>query len=431
MSKMRSVNSAGLLACLAAAVLLHGCGRVDVNSPQIRGIAYVRINDVVKHHPLYGQLSQINDAIAAIDLEAAGPNVPRSAAEIASQTKVLNAELVAAQERANKTIAAAQAQYGAREQQAIAAALAAAGISGGPQVGAQVNAQSAAQSRAAVQAASSDFLAYERSVVAQSNAASNAIVQQLQRQAEQKIRGRAMEYQQDETDLSLRLTQQDAASRLSIKTRLNNLALDAATNKRLRDQLAAMDASEAEQINALRQRDAKALSAYQQQVRAQTDAQIHAQIGKIQAQTQAQIAARRDQVGAQLRSAAPPSLPANIPPAVRAQIAAIHRQYGQQFAADAQKTVDTFNATKADLTNQFQALHGADVGATGVAAAELATLQKRHDQLTGQMADQLKTEAARLAKQRGFSVALVGVKAAPGGYDLTNDLIKDIESLHE
>ena len=255
---MRSVNSAGLVICCAAAVLLHGCGRVDVNSPHIRGIAYVRVNDVLKHHPLYGQLSQINDAIAAIDLEAAGPHVPHSAADIAAQTKVLSAELEAAQVRANKTIAAEQAQYGAREQQAIAAALSAAGIAGGPQVGAAVNADSAAQAQAAAQAANADFVAYERSVIAQGSAASNAVVQQLQKQASQKLQGREMEYQQDETDLSLRLTQQDAPARLSIRTKLNNLALDSASTKKYRDELAAMESSEASQVQALRARDARA-----------------------------------------------------------------------------------------------------------------------------------------------------------------------------
>ena len=47
------------------------------------------------------------------------------------------------------------------------------------------------------------------------------------------------------------------------------------------------------------------------------------------------------------------------------------------------------------------------------------------------MQDQIVREAGRLAKDRGFSVLFQDTKAAPGGYDLTNDLIHDIESLHE
>ena len=42
-----------------------GCG-VNVHSASIRGTAYVRLDDAVKKHPLYPQLTQFDDAIAAI-----------------------------------------------------------------------------------------------------------------------------------------------------------------------------------------------------------------------------------------------------------------------------------------------------------------------------------------------------------------------------
>jgi Skp family chaperone for outer membrane proteins len=102
-----------------------------------------------------------------------------------------------------------------------------------------------------------------------------------------------------------------------------------------------------------------------------------------------------------------------------------------QFQADAQKTVTDYQSTKADLDRQFQALHGVDVGATGAAGRELDSLQKRRDALQNQMVTQIQGEAVRLAKDRGFSIVFTHVDAAAGGYDLTNDLIKDVESLHE
>ena len=73
-----------------AFVLLNGCGP-NVHSSSIRGIGYVRVSDVVKHHPLYPQLSQLDDAISAIQLNASTPHVPLSASQIAAQTKELNA----------------------------------------------------------------------------------------------------------------------------------------------------------------------------------------------------------------------------------------------------------------------------------------------------------------------------------------------------
>src|SRR5271170_7999829 len=107
MSKMRLRNR--ILSCVAI-VALAGCAP-NVHSATIRGAGYVRIDEVVKHHPLYGQISQLDDAIAAIDLQAAGPQVPLGASQIASQTAQLNRELHDAQVRANKILAQKQQNY--------------------------------------------------------------------------------------------------------------------------------------------------------------------------------------------------------------------------------------------------------------------------------------------------------------------------------
>jgi hypothetical protein len=414
----------------ATAGLLGGC--VDVHSSSVRGTGYVRVEDVVKHHPLYGQLSQLNDGIAAINLAAAAPRVPLGAAQIARETAQLNRELRDAQNRANKILAQKQQDYATRERQAVAAALAAAGASGGGQLDArQMSATSAQQAQQAAAAANQDFMAYQQSVVSQDNAASSVIAQQLQAQAAQKFRAKAEQLQQNETDLSLRLTQEDATQRLAIKTRLSNLAMDEATRKQLLSQLAALNAKETAAIDGQRQADAATLRAYRAQLDAQTGQAVRAQVGAIAGQTRAKIAERRNEVGAQLRSLGPPALPATLPTGVRQKISAIHQQFTAQFQADAQKTIGDYTATKADLDRQFAALHGADVGATGAAAKELDALQKRRDALYKQIVDQITREATRIAKDRGFSIVFVNIAQAEGGYDLTNDLIKDVESQHE
>ncbi len=414
----------------ATAALLEGC--VDVHSSAIRGTGYVRIGDVVKHHPLYGQLAQIDDGIAAIALAAAAPRVPLSAAQIARETRELNRELRDAQLRANKILAQKQQDYATRERQAVSAALAAAGVSGSGQLdAAQMSATSAQQAQQAAAAANQDFMAYQQSVVAQDNAASSAIARQLQAQAAQKLQAKAQQLQQNETDLSLRLTQEDATQRLAIKTRLSNLALDDATRKQLVAQLAALNAKESAAIDAQRRTDAATLSAYRAQLGAQTNDAVRAQVGAIAGQTRAKITERRNEVGTQLRTLGPPALPSTLPAGVRAKIAAIHRQFIAQFQADAQKTIGDYTATKNDLDRQFAALHGADVGATGAAAKELAGLQKRRDALYKEIVDQITREATRIAKERGFSIVFVNIEQAAGGYDLTNDLIKDVESQHE
>jgi Skp family chaperone for outer membrane proteins len=76
-------------------------------------------------------------------------------------------------------------------------------------------------------------------------------------------------------------------------------------------------------------------------------------------------------------------------------------------------------------------LHGADVGATGAAGKELTALRKRRGDLYQQIVGQVQRDASRIAQGRGFSIVFVNIASAVGGYDLTNQVIKDIESQHE
>lgn len=423
---MRSLSSAALVALVAA-----GCAP-NVHSSAVRGTGYIRLDEVVKRHPLYPQLSQLDDAIAAINLQSVGPQVPLGAKQIAAQTAVLNRELRAAQDRANKILAQKQRDYAQREQQAVTAALAAAGIKGSGALAAQqMSGASAQQAAQAAQAANSDLMAYQQNVIAQDSAASSSIQRQLNVQAEQKYRAKAEQLQQNETDLSLRLTQQDAAARLAIKMRLSNLALEPEARKQAQSQLAQINSKEASQMQTQRNADAATLRAYRAELDRQTGDAIRSQVGAIQAQTRVKLEERRNEVGSQLRSLGPPSLPQNLPPDVQTKIAQIHRQFVSQFQAEAGKTVQDYNDTKSDLDRQFAALHGADVGATGAAAKELKSLQKRRGDLYQQIVTQAEHDATRIAKDRGFSIVFVNIWAAAGGYDLTSQVIKDVESQHE
>jgi hypothetical protein len=258
----------------------------NVHSSAIRGAGYVRVEDVVKHHPLYGQLSQLDDAIAAINLQSTPRQVPLGAAQIAAQTAELNRELRDAQVRANKILAQKQQDYANRESQAVSAALAAAGIHGsGAAAASQMSGASAQQAQQAAQAANSDLMAYQQNVIAQDNAATSTIAKQLQVQAAQKYRAKAEQLQQNETDLSLRLTQSDAASRLAIKMRLSNLALEPAARKQAQDQLAAINAKEAAALDTQRNGDAATLRAYRGELDRQTGDAIRNQVGAIHQQT--------------------------------------------------------------------------------------------------------------------------------------------------
>lgn len=421
------------LLALAAAVVSVGCSHVDVHSNTVRGVAYVRVDEVIKHHPLYPQVAQIEDAMTAINLEATIPRAPLTPAEIAQQTKDLNKQLKDAQDRASAILQQKQQQYAEQERKADIAALRAAKID--PQaagIGAQISATSQQQMAQAAQAAQQNLAQYQQSVVSQDNAAVSAVAQQLSKSADQKLRARADQYQQQETDLQLRLSQQDASQRLALKTKVNNIAMDAEARKAVTAQLAAIDKREAGQINAMRAEHAKELAAYQAQVRAETNKQIQAQISTIHSQTRAKLQTHQQEVGRQLQGLGAAPVPRqSIPPDVRKKLMAIHQDIAGKFQADAQAAINEYNTTKGDLDREFAALHGEDVGATGAAGKQLRDLQKRHSDLLAQIQSQIQREATKLAKDMGFTVVLDNVQAAPGGYDLTNDLIHDVESLHE
>ncbi|HUA08712.1 MAG TPA: OmpH family outer membrane protein [Candidatus Acidoferrales bacterium] len=433
---MRSTNrraSLALTAVILATAALCGCSRVDVHSDRVRGVAYVRVDDVIKHHPLYPQLQQIDDAIAAINFAASLPHAPLTPAQIAAQTKDLNAQLQAAQDKANQIIASKQQSYAQQEHDAEVAAVKAAGVDpSAAGLGQVMNVTSQAQAQQAAQAAQQGYMAYQQGVIEQDNAALQSIQSQLNKAASDKLRARAEEYSQNESDLSLKLAQQDASQRMSLRTQLNTLALTTEQRKSVTDQLAALDKKEADQVNGLRAADASALAAYRKQLMTQTAEQMRRQQAQIQSQTGAKLAERRDQVSSQLRGLGSAPVPTvSLPPDLKQRLAQIHEQYAAKFQADAQQAVEEYQQTKADLDAQFAALHGQGDSATGAAAKQLYALQNRESALTKQIQDQIQREAVRLAKQMGFTLVLDNVQAANGGYDMTNDLIHDLESQHE
>lgn len=436
MSKMRSSRILGIAAA-AIAITLSGCAQpLRPDDPNVRGIGYVRLDEALKKHPLYGQLSQIDDSIDALGLHSLGAGaVPRTGVQIATQTKELNAELQAAQNRANGVLRQKQLDYARREQAAISAALTAAGAGTSTQSAQAMQSEAAAQAQQATAAANSDFAQYQQSVIAQSNAALQSLGRQLSARADRAYSQRATQLQEKESQLSLELSQQDASKRLQLTMKLNGLALPDATRKQYRDQLAALDRQEAAAVAAQRTRDRQSLIQYRAQLNGQVQSQMAAQSGKIHADTQAKLQVRRNevsqQVASQLRGLQAPAIPANLPASTRDRIAQIDRQFKSQFQADAQKTIAQYQATKAELDARYAELQGADSTATGAARTQLGQLQHERDDLYAKMVEQIKRDAGTVAAKRGLQIVLVNIEAAPGGIDLTGDVERDIESLHE
>ncbi len=432
------MRSSKLALLTLAALATAGCAHQPrPDDPNVRGIGYVRVDEVLKKHPLYSQLSQLQDAIDALGLKSLGPSaVPRTQAQIAQQTRELNRELLQAQGRANAILHQKQQDYQQREQAAIRAAVAASGAgTNGTQPVQQMQNVSAQQAQQVTLQANADFQAYQRSVIAQDNAAVQQLQQQLNARVDQAYRQRATQLQEQESQLSLELSQQDASRRLDLRMKLNNLAMADAQRKQYRDQLASIDQQEAAVVDARRKSDQQTLQAYLNQLRTQTQKQLATQAQKIHEQTRAKLAERRNevsqQVASQMQGLQPAAIPSNLPAATRDKLAQIDKQYKSQFQADAQKTIQQYQQTKTDLDAQYALLQGADGAASGAAGKQLSDLQHQRDDLYNKMVEQIKRDAGQVAAKRGLQVVFMNIEAAGGGIDLTNDVEKDIESLHQ
>ena len=440
MSKMRSSRpcrrSVVLTVASLAVLALCACSRQpDVNSPQVRGIGYVRLDDVVKKHPLYDQLAQIDSSIDALNLRTLSPSVPRTGAEIARDTAELNRELDAARLRTNTLLQQKQLDYERREQQAIHAAIVASGEKPGPPPAQAMQSAAAQQGAVVEQQAGRDFAQYQQAVVAQDRAAVDAVSKQLADRAAREYRQKADELTAKESQTSLEAANSDSAQRLALRTKISNLALDDAARAQVKSQLAALDRKEADSVAGMRTKDSATLAAYQAQLRRQTDAEIAAQASGIHAQTAAKLRARgtavSSQVTTQIQNLAPGPPAGGLSPGTQAKIAQIDRDYKTRFRADVGKTIADFNRARSELDTRFAELHGVDVGAQGAVGRQLDALHRQRDQLYNQIVAQIGREVQGVAAQRGLRVVFVNIVVPAGGIDLTDDAQKAIESIHE
>jgi hypothetical protein len=339
-----------------------------------------------------------------------------------------------------------QKQYQDREAQAIRQALSASGVSapGAGAVAAQVSQTAGVQSADASRGAQRDFAAYQRSLAAQNESELSAMQRTIADKANRSYRAEQDELQAKEAALTLDLANKDAAERLALKTKLSSLALDDAERADAKTKLDALDRSEADAVGAMKNRDAQTLAALQAKLRAQVQADMKAQAATINARALAKLQSRESDLRRQFAApsgrsatvvatggAGKPGAPQDLPPALRDRIAHLHADYQKRFTADAQATIDDFQKTRLDLSRRYAALGGADDAAGSDARDQIASLQHKRDELYDQMVEQIKREATTMAHQRGLSVVVSNPVAEIRGVDLTDDVAKDVETLHE
>jgi hypothetical protein len=438
-----------LVASLGVAALVS-CGHGAATSPSGEPtaaplnsrIGYVRMEALVKVHPLYSQLARLDEDMQALALKSVGTNIARSGADVAKEELALQRELDAAATRTKAALAGKEKQYTLREQAAINAALGAgAGATGpgGGQLAGAMGTQAQVQAQAAEQAANHNLGAYRTELLKQDQEAVHSLQVSLAERAQRTYRVQLERLQKAEADFSLAQASDDAADRLSLRSKLSNLALDDASRADVKSQLDALDRKETDALGAMRNRDQATLAALQKGLHDQITAELDVQVAQIRKRTLAKINARtldtRNQLVGQIgQLGAAPSgaaMPGGVSPDMKAKLLALHQKFQHDFNDDASKTIAEFKKTRADLMRRFQELSGVDGEAQAGANKEMDSLQRQRGDLYNQMVAQIGREVKVVAEKRGITVVVSDVVAPAGGVDLTDDAQKDIESLHE
>jgi hypothetical protein len=438
------VVRAGCVLVLGATVI--ACAKPSTQAPasslnETGTVGYVRMSDLVKHHPLYSQLTGYDESIQALNMRTIVPDVAKPDAAITKAETELESELAAAADRTRRLIAEKSRAYQVREQQAIALALRApAGQApSAAQIAREISTNAQAQSTQVAAQANRDFDSYRKTLIAQDDAELRAAQKALADRAQREYRAEQDRLGAKESALSLEQANRDAGTRLSLRTRLSSLALDDTQRDDVRNELAALDRRESDALAALKNRDAQTLATLGSQLRAGVGREMQAKAQEIHARSIAKLNARESDIRRQFTGSAVATLPsggpaskaANLSPELRATLKALHDNYQQQFNSDARATIAGFNRTRDDLRHRYEELRGIDSSAQNGANAQLASLTRKRADLYGQMVAQIGREVRLLAQSRGISVVVTDPVANAGGVDLTSDALKDIESLHE
>ena len=426
---------------LAAALAVAGCSKPasttqssDQTAPATGSgerVGYVHMDELVKQHPLYGQLHQIELSMEALSLRSLGPDVAKTGSDLSKQDAELQKELNAAADRTKKIIAEKQFEYQKQENAAINAALAAAGRAGsGPAPASNVGSTAQHQAGSVSAEINRNLRAYQSTLSAQERKQAEDYQRAVAQRIDRQYQAKANELQSKESEFALSLATKDAGERLQLRTKLSNLALDDAARKDTQQKLEALDKAEADQVATMRNRDQQTLAQLRTQLRAQAQREIEAGVAKIRGQAQTKLDAAGRSVAA-TGSVPAAQAPANLPPDLKARLDALHKEYQARFTRDADATIDEFKKTRDELQKRYQALHQVDAASSSGLQKELTSLQSQHDKLYAEIVAQVDREVRVVAQEKGVTTVVSDVVGNGKGVDLTDAAKKQIESLHE
>jgi hypothetical protein len=370
-------------------MLLLGFGGLTMapsSAASAAGGAFVDLPQLVRSHPLHRFLDQYDSEIAALSATRGVAGLGDPAAMAQSSAAALQTDVSAAAAHAEAIGKRDAGANRAREQAAITQLL------------------------RSEHAADSEKTADTKELASETDANVRAYGEALSERAERAYAAQEQQLREKELTLAYDLEGRDAARRLTLRLKLDDLHLTSARRARLRAALAALDAGEFRAVSAMRSADAIQLATYRAQLEESAAASEQMMVGQLRSKAGANyvILARVFHEAANEDEALPPP----------SQLAAFTGGYAAP--RDGQTIASGMRASGDDLSQRFRQIAAVDARSQGGVATQLRILKADRDALYRSIVAQIRAEASTLARRRGLgSVEFVSAAPKTGGLDLT------------
>ncbi|TAM89262.1 hypothetical protein EPN42_07910 [bacterium] len=393
--------------------------------------ASVDVAALMAAHPFYETLRQYDREIAALRATETIPGLTNNAAAFDHDTAALRNDLTGAAAHM-RSLAALQANDNERrEDDAVTALLAATDDSAanGQTIGAQVQQDYRSQYAALRGNAETDMARYRDAVLTQERSALAAFAHTILNGTQRAYNARSQQFAEKEAALDMDVVRQQAAERLSLRLRLQNLALTRSERANILGELKALNDSEGDAVAVQHRQDAAALAQFRNRLRTRARTAYKNTSKELQARSAANLAARARVFRVQVAAASGP--PQNIvgsPAAMssmHAQVEEFHRADSGHFRSGALAMSSAFGSARDDLLARFTRLHDEDAAVRRDAHSQIAALKRDREALRGEIAAAIMRDARRAARAHGLSAVYPSNTAPRGSLDLTSAVRAD------
>ena len=372
------------------AAVVAGCAALAVTAGQTvafaASVGFVDLPRLVASHPLYRVLAEYDSEIAALRSTQNVAALRDPAAAAARSATALQAEATAAAARAQVIGRHDPTTDRAREQAAIA------------------------QLTLSERAAGSGMATYTAQLASETDANLRAYREALSERSERAYAARKQQLREKELTLAYDLARRDAAKRVTLRLKLDDLHLDSKRRANLEAELAALNAAEERGVGAMRRADAAQLTTY----RAQLERDAAANSGEMDQQLRSGAGANYTILQRVFHEAGNGFQALPLP----SQLVAFTRSYAA--SSNARAIASGMQTAGRDLSQRFRQIAAVDAQSQRDAAAQLRTLEADRDALYRSIVAQVKAEALTLARRRALGgVEFVNTTPKAGRLDLT------------